>query len=216
MNFLFRTLILILVLLFTTGKARSQQQLPELLQRVLKTDTSYNSVSCKINIHVEVPGLKMPDKAIELNVEKGKEPKIKSKGMIILPKRGILGQYREFLDLNCQAILITELADTVVYKLVSLEKSTDWVTVDLKVTKTDARVHEMIISTRKNGEFKMNHRYKPGSSVFPETTVISFESMPVKFPLKFMGQQSSEQSLLNSDEPVNGKVWLRYSDVIAK
>jgi hypothetical protein len=215
MKLLFRTIFLLSVFLSATGMACSQQ-LPELLQRVLKTDTSYNSVSCKINIHIEVPGLKMPDKAIELHVEKGKEPKIKSKGMIILPKRGILGQYREFLDSNCQVIIISEITDTVTYKLVSLEKKTDWVTVDLAVTKKDARVHEMVIATRKNGEFKVSHQYTPGISVFPEATVISFESMPVKFPLKFMGQQSSELSLLNSDEPVNGKVWLRYSDVEAQ
>jgi hypothetical protein len=209
---------IIFLLLFIIGwyGKTNAQQLPVLLQQVLKNDTSYNFVSCKINIHVDVPGLKMPDKMVEIILEKGKPPKIKGSGMIIFPKQGIIGQYRDFLDLNCQAIPIDEIGDTVKYKLVSLDKSTDWITVDLSLSKKETRVHKLVIATRKNGEFIVNHHYNKGDSLFPETTIISFESMPVKFPLKFMGQSGKEQSLLNSDVPVCGKVRLRYSDLIIK
>lgn len=192
------------------------QQLPEILQQVLKADTSYNTVRCKIEIHVEVAGLKIPDKEIALELEKGKEPKIKSEGMIFFPKRGVLGQYNEFLQTKCQSILIAEKPDTIVYKLVSLDNSTDWVTADMKLSKRDARVHEMLISTRKNGEFVVKHQYNRGSFIFPEKTEIGFVAMPIKFPLKFMGQKNSEPSVLNSDKPINGKVILHYSAIVVE
>jgi hypothetical protein len=206
--------LLILLAVIQLAKPAQAQQLPEILQQVLKADTSFNTLRCRINIHIDVAGLKIPDKVIALELEKGKEPKIKSEGMIIFPKRGILGQYHEFLETKCQSILITEKPDTLVYKLVSLDNTTDWVTVDLKVSKRDAKVHEMLLSTRKKGEFIVKHKYNRGSFVFPERTEISFEAMPVKFPLKFMGQKSSEPSILNSDEPVNGKVILLYSSIV--
>lgn len=197
-----------------SSKHTYAQQLPEILQQVLNADTSFNKIRCKISIHVDVAGLKIPDKKIALELEKGKEPAIKSEGMVFFPKRGVIGQYHEFLDSKCQSILIDEKPDTVLYKLVSLDNSTDWVTVDLKVSKLDTRVHEMVISTRKNGEFVVKHWYNRGSFKFPEKTEISFEAMPVKFPLKFMGQKNSEPSIVNSDEPVNGRVILHYSEIV--
>ena len=157
-------------------KQSEAQELPQILQEVLKADTTYQSISCKINVEVDVPGLNMPDKKIELSLEKGKKPKIKSKGLIILPKRGIIGQYREFLDLACQAIPMGENGDTISYKVVSLDKKTDWITVDLSITKTDTRVQNMMIATRKNGEYMVEHYYGPDAGIFPARTTISFEA----------------------------------------
>jgi hypothetical protein len=205
-------IFLFLTFLIVPGSVRAQE-LPELLRKVLQTDTSYHSISCKIAIEVDVPGLNIPEKSVELNLEKGKEPKIKSKGLIILPKRGIIGQYSEFLDLACQAIPMSENGDTILYKVVSLDKKTDWVTVDVSVTQSDAKVHSMLISTRKAGEYLVRHFYGAEQTVFPEKTVISFEAMPLKLPLKFMGQQDNMDPQLDQDGPVTGKVILRYSDI---
>jgi len=190
----------------------SAGELPELLQKVLKADTSYQSLSCKIDIQLDVPGLSMPDKIIELKLEKGKKPSIQSEGITILPKRGIIGQYRDFLDLDCQVIPMSEKGDTIVYKVVSLDKRTDWVTVDLAVTKTDVKVHSMLISTRKNGEYLVRHLYGPDIEFFPEQTEVSFEAMPLKLPLKFMGKQAGMERLSKDKGPVTGKIVLKYSD----
>ena len=210
-------IVIVLILFFVSGtKQTGAQELPELLQEVLKNDTAYQSISCKIEIQIEVPGLNIPNKHIELEIEKGKKPKMKSKGLIILPKRGIIGQYNEFLDLACQAIPMGENGDTVVYKVVSLDKKTDWVTVDVTLTKSDVKVRSMLIATRKNGEYQVDHFYGPHSGIFPERTEISFEAMPLKLPLKFMGQQEELEALPEKDGPVSGKVVLRYSDIEIK
>lgn len=212
MKYLFPYLFLIFFWLLDVHPAKAQN-LPEVLQRVLKTDTLYYKLSCKLKIEIDVQGLQMPEKEIELILEKGKKPKIKSKGLIILPKRGIIGQYRDFLAIHCQTIRLTNNGDTTIYKIVSLDKKTDWVTVDVEVTETDARVHSLLISTRKNGEFKVNHFYGAKQQIFPELTVIEFEAMPLKLPLKFLGQSNKTKQQFNKDGPVNGKVNLFYSDV---
>jgi len=208
------TILLMLSFLITKGLVA--QELPEILQRVLQTDTAYQSISCTVNIQVDVPGLNMPEKDIYLELEKDKKPKIKSKGLIILPKRGIIGQYREFLNQACQAIPMGENGDTITYKVVSLDKKTDWVTVDLSITKTDVRVQHMLIATRKNGEYEVKHSYGAESDIFPAHTIISFEAMPLKLPLKFLGQQEGMESLEEQDGPVTGKVILDYSNIELK
>lgn len=190
------------------------QNLPDVLQEVLRADTAHRSLVCNVNIELDVPGLSMPPKDVEITLEKGKKPKIKGGGITVLPRHGIIAQYREFLDVNCQAITIRETSDTIVYKLVSLDKKTDWITVDIELTKRDARIHSMLISTRKNGEFSVHHRYKTDSEIFPEQTVISFEAMPLRLPLKFMGKPEGMDSMIDKNDPVNGEIFLRYSNII--
>ena len=210
----FRLLIIMFMLTSFCGMGEVHgKQLPELLQSVLKTDTAYQSISCKIEIRLDVPGLSMPDKEVELRLEKGKKPEIKSEGITILPKHGIMGQYREFLEVDCQVIPIREQADTIVYKVVSLDRRTDWVTVDLGLTKSDAKIHWMLISTRKNGEYLVQHYYGFDSALFPEQTEISFESIPLKLPLKFMGKQEGLERLTEDKGPVTGKIILLYSEI---
>ena len=207
-----------LPVLFLFVAALWQQQafageLPEVLKEVLRSDTVYQSISCRIDIELDVPGFEMPEKEIELTLEKGKKPRIESKGITILPKHGIIGQYREFLELDCQAIPISENGDTIVYKLVSLDRKSDWTTVDMVVTQSDAKVHSMLISTRKNGEYQVRHTYGPENDLFPELTEISFEAVPLKLPLKFMGKQEGIYAVSDHEGPVTGKILLRYSEV---
>lgn len=188
-------------------------ELPELLQTVLKTDTSYQSISCKIDIMLDVPGFNMPEKQVFLTLEQGRRPQIKSEGITILPKHGLIGQYREFLDTDAQAIPIRENGDTVVYKVVSLDHRSDWITVDLVITRSEARIHSMRIATRKSGEYFVRHFYGPQLDLFPEQTEISFEAMPVKLPLKFLGKQEGMEFLTDNEGPVTGRIILTYSDI---
>ena len=206
------TLSLSILLVVWTEDACANE-LPELLQTVLRTDTSYQSISCKIDIMLDVPGFNMPDKQVFLTLEQGKKPRIKSEGITILPKHGLIGQYREFLDTDAQAIPIRENGDTVIYKVVSLDHRSDWVTVDLVITRSEARIHSMRIATRKSGEYFVRHSYGPELEMFPEQTEISFEAVPVKLPLKFLGKQEGMEFLTENDGPVTGRIILSYSDI---
>jgi len=207
------SILLFLFFAFWLNEALAQK-LPDILQEVLRSDTAYQSISCKIDVQLNVPGLSMPDKEIELKLEKGKKPRIKGKGIIILPKHGILGQYREFLEVDCQAIPLRENEDTIVYKVVSLDHKTDWVTVDFALTKSLSKIHSMLISTRKDGEYLVRHEYASDSEFFPEQTEISFEAMPLKLPLKFMGKQEEMDLLIDDNNgSLTGNIMLRYSEI---
>jgi len=203
-------LIMCTASLLTETKA---QMLPEILQEVLRSDTAYQSLSCTMRIKLDVPGLDMPEKEVELLLEKGKKPHIQGEGITVLPRHGMLGQYRKFLEVDCQSIPMRESGDTIVYKVVSLDKKTDWVTVDLALTRTDVRIHSLLISTRKHGEYLVRHFYGPDSEYFPEQSEISFEAMPLKLPLKFMGKQERRDLKMEEKGPLSGKVFLRYSDL---
>lgn len=210
----FRVLFIGLIM-FTASwlNETSAQMLPEILQEVLRKDTAYQSLSCTMQIKLDVPGLDMPEKSVEFRLEKGKKPHMQADGITVLPRHGILGQYRKFLEVDCQSIPMREEGDTIVYKVVSLDKKTDWVTVDIALTRTDVRIHSILISTRKHGEYLVRHFYGPDSEFFPEQSEISFEAMPLKLPLKFMGKQERRDLKLEDKGPLSGKVFLRYSEL---
>lgn len=213
MRCLFFHLFLSAVLSLLRPGTALANELPEILQTVLQTDTSYQSISCRIDILVDIPGFNMPEKEVELTLERGKKPQIKGEGITILPKHGIIGQYRDFLNRDSQAIPIRENGDTVVYKVVSLDHRSDWVTVDLVLTRSEARIHSMLISTRKSGEYFILHTYGPEFDLFPAKTEIRFEAMPVKLPLKFLGKQEGMEFSTDSDGPVTGRIILTYSQI---
>jgi len=189
------------------------QELPLVLQRVLRVDTTYKKLTCTLEIELDIPGINMPSKEVYLELEKDKKPRIRGKGLILIPRRGLIGQYRDLLNVPSQTIFMKSMGDTTVYKLVSLDNRTDWITVDFKVTETDAKIHSQIISTRKNGVYEINHVYGEVQSVFPEMSVIQFEAMPVKLPLKFIGKSTDTGQLFNNDGPISGKVYLYYSEL---
>ena len=209
----FRVLSIGLIMCTAAWVETKAQMLPEILQEVLRNDTAYQSLSCTMHIRIDVPGLDMPEKEVELRLEKGEKPQIKGEGITVLPRHGILGQYRKFLEVDCQSIPLREEGDTSVIKVVSLDKKTDEVTVDFTLTKSDLRIHSMLISTRKHGEYLVRHFYGPKSEFFPVQSEISFEAMPLKLPLKFMGKQERKDLQLEKKGPLSGKVFLLYSEL---
>lgn len=158
----------------------------------------------------------MPVKEVSLIMVKGEETRIEGDGIMLLPKRGLLGQYQSIIETPCQAIVLMENADTVVYKLVSLLPESDWVTVDFTILKINANVHVLNVVTRENGVFNIQHWYNESTQNIPTKTIIAFKAIPMKLPLKFIAQNTGADQIFNADNPIDGRVILKYSDVLIK
>lgn len=195
------------------GRNVKAQQLPEIFSTILERDTSYTQISCKINIQVHLPGLHMPDKEVNLFMSKTEETRIDGEGLMLLPRRGVLGQYKSIIETPCQAIPLKDTEDTLVYKLVSLDPESDWITVDFTISKADALVHKLGVVTRDNGVFNIQHVYGQEHLNIPIQSVISFEALPMKLPLRFIAQNNETDQIFNGDEPIDGKVILSYSEI---
>ena len=171
-----------------------------------------NGVQCSVAVHIEVPGLKMPDKNIFVKFRPNEKPVVKGDGMMLIPKKGLIGQFNEVLDAKSQIIFLGNDADTAIYKVVSLDPESDWVTADLRICRSNKRIYFMDIFTKEYGSFQVRHRYK--SQMLPTQSVISFEAEALKLPLKFMGRGDAEDIPTDANGKVKGRVILRYSDVV--
>ena len=60
------TYLLLILFLGLWPREAKAQELPEILMELLRSDSAYQSLSCKIHIELDVPGLSMPAKEIEL------------------------------------------------------------------------------------------------------------------------------------------------------
>lgn len=196
--------LLVLVCFFSFVNAQEDEHIEGLKNHYLST----LNVSCDVEIIVDVEGITIPNKKVQLRFVND-ELILKGEGISLLPKKGILNQFHELLSSPFQPIFLSKRGNNRVYKLVSLDDKTDWITADLEFDEDSYEIKEAMITTRKFGSFKVNNSY--AGTKFPSQTIISFNMKKFKLPLKFIGRMDSSLSEVNSNEITEGKVYLNYT-----
>ena len=75
-----------------------QQLIDENIANLIATYTNESQIKCEITVDVQVEGMQVPTKTILVDFEEGKTPKIKGKGLALLPKKGMVNQFQELLN----------------------------------------------------------------------------------------------------------------------
>ena len=96
-----------------------------------------------------------------------------------------------------------------VYKLVSLDPSSDWITADIVFDPEKYLIYESVVNTKTHGSFNTINEYD--DQIYPSLTVVTFEAKKFKLPLKFIGSQQNADPKAKIDDNTRGKVVLRYS-----
>jgi hypothetical protein len=198
------TTILILLLLLRIP-AVAQPDLAEQLRTRYAIKTGFEAV---VIIRIDVPGITASPKTVEISYSKGKSPKIKGAGLILLPKKGLVGQFNELLTTPVQWIPLGTSGDIQSFKLVSLDPDCDWITADIKVNTKEIRIDEINLTTRDAGAFLITHFY--GNSKYPDRSEISFATDKFSLPLKFMGKSDFSKAR-DSGGKVTGKITLEFT-----
>lgn len=167
-----------------------------------------NGFKAVVDITIDVPGIIAPPKTIEIYSVKGKAPKIKGAGLILLPKKGFVEQFSDLLTIQVHWIYLEEKGNYQFYKLVSLDPKSDWVTADIKIYTRDPRIEEINLTTRESGVFLISHFY--GKGKYPYRSEISFVTDKFSIPLKFMGK-TDVTDVKTTDGKVNGKIILVFT-----
>jgi hypothetical protein len=201
-----KQLLLFLTLVFSCFGVKAQSELAANLKNKYAINRGFETM---VNITIDVPGLTIPPKDISVFYEKGKKPQIKGKGILLLPKKGFLNQFSELLNVEAHWILLEEKGDVLRYKLVSLDPKSDWVTADLKISKSNLRIDEINLTTKEAGVFLIKHSY--GKAIFPTATEISFLTNKFNIPLKFLGK-SSIKNIKDKEGKVKGKIFLLFTN----
>jgi len=196
----------LLILLLNSGINSNAQ--PELAKQLKERYKINNGFKAAVDITIDVPGIIAPPKTIEIYSQKGKLPKIKGEGLILLPKKGFVEQFSELLEIPVHWILLENKGNYQVYKLVSLDPKSDWVTADLKIYVKDPRIEEINLTTRESGVFLINHFY--GKGKYPVRTEINFATDKFSIPLKFMGKSNVSEAR-ETNGKVNGKIILSFT-----
>jgi len=198
--------IFIILFIFSGFLVKAQTELAENLKKKYAINRGFESM---VNISIDVPGLTIPPKDINVFYEKGKKTQIKGKGILLLPKKGFMNQFSDLLDVPAHWILLEEKEDLLLCKLVSLDSKSDWVTADLKISKTNLRIDEINLTTKESGVYLIKHSYAKG--VFPTATEISFLTNKFNIPLKFLGK-SNIKNIKDKGGKVKGKIVLKFTN----
>jgi hypothetical protein len=197
--------LLIAILFCNSFYAKAQTELTAKLKERYDIKNGYQTM---VNITIDIPGLTVPSKDLSIKCEKGKKAEIKGKGIVLIPKRGLVNQFSDMLSIPAHWIFISEKEGFLNYKLVAMDPKSDWVTADLKILKEQNRIDEINLITKDSGEYLIKHSYASGN--FPSTTEICFWTNRLNIPLKFLGK-SSLNKVKDKDGKVKGKIFLKFS-----
>jgi hypothetical protein len=197
------------ILIFFTLSVYCTAQ-PAYLDRLVERYRIENGFNSTVKINIDVPGIVAPPKTVSVYAENGKKPKITGEGLVLLPKKGFIGQFSDILEIPVHWIFMNSANGFDRYKLVSLDPESDWITADLLLEVSEPRIEEINIATREAGEFLIKHFYKDQN--YPSKSEISFETNRFNIPLKFMGK-SDFSSLKDSTGKVSGKIILEFEKI---
>ncbi len=197
--------IVFLLVIFICGFQSEQQ--PDIAHVLQERYEIKNGFRAEVTIKLDVPGIVVPDKSVEIYAENNKPIKIKGEGLVLLPKKGFVRQFSSLFSAPVHWIQMERYEDYEIYKLVSLDPKSDWVTADIKIFMIDPRIDEMTITTRDAGVFTVNHFYDDGK--YPSRSEINFTTEKLTLPLKFMGK-SDFQEIKDTTSIVTGKIFLEF------
>ncbi|OIQ36568.1 MAG: hypothetical protein BM563_10555 [Bacteroidetes bacterium MedPE-SWsnd-G1] len=200
--------VIFFLLVLSVFQSYSQQLLDENIQNLIEVYAEKKEINCEITIDIEIEGMQIPQKVITVNFEEGKKPKVKGKGLALVPKKGMINQFNELFNTPLQAIKMDENGEELDYKLVSLINSSEWVTADIRFNSITNQIFESTINTRKHGTIKAKHSYKEYE--YPIRSILTFDVKKFKVPLRFIGRQNQNIDLPNGDDQVQGKIVLQY------
>jgi hypothetical protein len=181
-------------------------------ENILRLKSKYDveiDLKCQIKVRINVDGMVIPDKEVYVEFSKGGKTRVEGKGLSLLPKRGTVEQFKTLLTTPMQAIFLSKRGENMVYKLVSLDPSADWITADIVLDPEALLIYESVVNTRKHGTFTTVNQYDSGD--YPTRTEVSFEVKKFDLPLKFIGSEQSRKSSKETDEEVHGTVILEYN-----
>ncbi|VAV86026.1 Beta-galactosidase [hydrothermal vent metagenome] len=189
----------------------AQGQNDENIEKLIKKYGVKPEFQCEIVVNIEVEGMSIPNKKIIVDFKKGDKPKVKGEGLALLPKKGTIDQLSTLLTTPLQAIYLSKVKNNLVYKLVSLDQKSDWITADVFFGEDDFIIYKLIVNTRKFGTFYTVNSYEDKSNIYPSKSVITFDIKKFKIPLKFIGRQENVSKKPNKEENVQGKITLYYT-----
>ncbi len=187
----------------------AQDQHDEDIRALIEQYTVKPELKCEIFVIVDVEGMNIPDKKIFVEFKKDKKPKVKGEGLSLLPKKGTVDQFNKLLSSPLQAIFLSKKGNELMYKLVSLDSKSDWITADIIFDEDSHVIYESTISTRKFGSYHTKHSYS--DSIYPSNSVITFDVKKFKIPLKFIGREQNISSQSKSTGNIQGKITLIYT-----
>lgn len=191
------------------GNSFAQNQHDENIKALIKQYTVKPELKCEVIVRVDVAGMHIPEKTVYVEFLKDEKPKVKGEGLSLLPKKGTVDQFSELLSSPFQAIYLSKVKNKLVYKLVSLDQKSNWITADLIFDENSFIIYDSTVNSRKFGTFHTEHTYD--DSIYPSRSIITFDIKKFKVPLKFIGREQSVTDDRTKDKHTQGRITLLYT-----
>ena len=203
----------ILVLLFSINLCSQQTNDAEkLLEEIKEKYEEINDYQVKVHIHVDVDFLKIPDKNATVYFKRPDKFRIKTKGFVMLPKKGVIFVPTDFIEGEYSTISLSKDENTAVMKIIPYDPESDLILSTLWIDIKKKRIIAVDANTKNAGSYKVDLSYADNHFDLPSVINIFFDIREFELPISFTGKFIKKEIKKAKDEETKGNVTIRYSD----
>jgi len=215
---LFIISVLITILFVNGTEAKQPISAKDILKNVQSGLDSVSDYSATVNIAVDIPRLRMPNKELRIYYKRPDKFTVKTSGFAIVPKIGFLPTQMDFLSEKVTVELRStpdqNEGSSYILNLRSAESPVDMVTT-IWINARRWTLEKVLVNAPEMGESVVNIKYKDIDGIWlPETTMVYLKlvkSIPemrrptVEYPIGFPGKKSG-------NEPMSGTISILFKD----
>lgn len=211
---------LLLVCIFVHIKTNAQDDAKKYIQEVNKKFISLKSYKAHVNMHFDIPGVKMKKMTGKLLYKKPDKFRIKAKGIFFMPKQNPMQNIGNMLlDTSSYTAVVSgfELAgnaECAVINIIPLKSDNELILGKFWISKGNYLIMKSQITTKNNGTVETSSFYSTYVNYgLPSQTTIWVEMQKVKVP-KMMAMDMKKKKVDDrpGDLKEKGRIELNFSD----
>ena len=178
---------------------------------------SIEQYQASLSLDIDASFIKMPTKYAEMNYRKREPVSFTSDDFLLIPKRGLdvmLNQLFEHPFITVDRGMEEKYGG--IFKVLTVIPENDktyYTIAKLFLDTANNRISAAEISTKNEGNFRMQMDYKDSESILPDRLVIIFELQRLRIPFNFLGKDTEiNRKELRASEVKEGRILLQFDD----
>lgn len=211
---------LLLICMCASIKTFAQDDAKKYIQEVNKKFISLNSYKAHVNMHFDIPGVKMKKMTGKLLYKKPDKFRIRAKGIFFMPKQNPMQNIGNMLlDTTSYTAVVsgfelTGNAECAVINIIPLKSDNELILGKFWISRGNFLIMKSQITTKNNGTVETSSVYSTYANYgLPSQTTIWVEMQKIKVP-KMMAMDMKKKKIEenNGDLKEKGRIELNFSD----
>lgn len=211
--------ILLSSLFLTLSLFAHASEAQQLINAVNKKMKSISDYKASVQMHFDLPGIKINDMKAKVFFKRPDKFRIKAKGIFFMPKDNPLKNVSALLENTKAYTSVISGYESVggkrcaIVNIIPLNTELELIVGKFWISLNDPLIYKTEITTKKNGTIRSRNIFKSGSSSpLPQKVIIQIEMTKFKVPKLLAADIKKKSSKKEGPERGTGKIFMTFTD----